>query len=92
MDNRALRCSPEEAVKTMAVMQEVKALKSIYRHHLNGWSNDKEKTMKHAARIPLWMIFDKEYSKYFSPLMDRHEDKKHTESFLRKFPQFRVND
>lgn len=88
MDNKALRCSSDEAKQTIAVMNEIKDLKKMYRYNRNGWSNDKGKTMKHVAKIPLWMIFHKEYSKYFDPNMDRHEDKKNTESFLKRFPQF----
>lgn len=92
MDNKALRCSEKEAQQTLAVMNEIKELKSTYRFHRKGFTNDRERSMKHSARIPLWMIFHKEYSKYFDPEADKHEDKKNTAAFLRRFPQFNLND
>lgn len=76
----------------MTIMKEVKALKSIYRAHRQGWSNDREKSMKHAARIPLWMIFDKEKSRYFDPNMDKHEEKKELLNFLKKHPECSLKD
>ena len=88
MDNKALRCTPEEAQKTIAVMEEIKLLKQTYRLHRKGWTNDKQRTMRHRVRVPLWMIFHKEYGKYFDKSADQHEDKKNTELFLKRFPQF----
>ena len=78
MDNKALRCKPEDAIKTMALMEDIKRMKTVYRHHRQGWTNDREKTMKHRCRIPLWMIFHKEYGKYFDPNADVKEDKKNS--------------
>lgn len=72
----------------MSLMQYIRDLKTVYRGHRKGWSNDKGKTMKHMAKIPMEYIFHPEYRKYFDPQMDRHEDRKNTDAFLKKFPQF----
>lgn len=54
-----------EAKKTLAVIKEAQNRKTVHRFHRRGWSNDKEKTMRAVARIPLWVLAHPEYGKYF---------------------------
>ena len=89
MDNKALRVSESEAVKTLKVINHVKQLRSAYNGH--GYTKDRGKTMLHRMSAPMWVMFHPEYKKYFDPMADMHENKKNIESFLKKFPCFNVN-
>ena len=86
MDNKALRVSESEAVKTLKVIEYNKHLRNLYANNNNGFTNDRGKTMKHEAKIPMLYMFHQEYKKYFDPMADRHENAKNIRAFLKLFP------
>ena len=72
-----------EAQKTLAVIKEAKDQRTIHRFHRKGWTNDKEKSGRRTARIPIWVLADKEYSKYFNKEIPYEDRRKESDKFLR---------
>lgn len=79
------KVSDFEAVKVMEIAQAVKERRSIHRLHRNGYTNDRAKSMRMIASVPLALTFHPEYKKYFDPLMDAKERRKNLIAFLNKY-------
>ena len=77
------KVSAWEAKKTLAVIKEAKAEKTIHRFHRNGWTNDKEKSGRRTAKIPIWVLASREYSKYFDPRIPYEDRRKEADKFLK---------
>ena len=77
------KVSEWEALKTLSIIKGVKERKVMHRHHRNGFSNDIEKSMRHTARIPLWVLASKEYSKYFDMNIPVEDRRKESDKFLK---------
>ena len=73
------------------VFDECKKNLTIYRHHRKGWTNDKEKSMKHITSIPEWVYFDPEHKKYFDPRMSKEERRKSIDRWILKNDWFRYD-
>lgn len=70
-----------------SIMRDCHDLRSVYRNHRRGYSNDRCRTMRHIAEIPISFYFDKEYSKYFDSSASPKDRQKDLDKFLQKFPQ-----
>lgn len=70
------------------VFNDCKDKWSTYKNHKRGWSNDKEKTMRHVTSIPAWVYFDPEHSKYFDPRMGKEDRKKSIDKWIKKYDWF----
>lgn len=76
------KVSQWEAKKTMNLIEDNKIERSIHRTHRNGFTNDKAKSGRRSARIPIWVLANPEYAKYFdkeAPVEDRRRE---MENFL----------
>lgn len=73
--------------------EATKTMRQMYRHHRNGYSNDRGKSMRHMVSIPKH-VWDRrpDIRAYFDPEMDSHESRKALYAFIKKFPQFVVVD
>lgn len=75
-------------------LQDAKTERSINRFASNGYS--KSRNMKKTAIIPTWVVFDKEYGKYFDPRIPFEDRRKEQDKFLDRFGKevgnLRVND
>ena len=75
--------APKTDVKM--VLELAKTQRSVNRLHRNGFTNDRARTMRQIAFIPLhFRLTHPEYKKYFDPEMDKYEAKKNQMIFLRK--------
>lgn len=64
-------------------LQYCKEQRSINRFSSNGWS--KSRTKRAVASIPTWIVFDKEYGKYFDPHIPYQDRAKEQNKFLKRF-------
>lgn len=78
-------CSPVESQKVLAHANAVKAQRAIYRHHRQGYSNDRGRTMRHIASVPVSVVFSKRYRHYFDPQIPYEDRRKMTMAFLRQY-------
>lgn len=69
--------------QTYGIVKEVKEKRTIHRFHKRGFSNDKERSMRHVFKAPLWLLFHPEYSKYFPKCSDPKERQTHFLDFMR---------
>lgn len=68
------------------IVEDLPQVRQMYRHHKEGYSNDKGKSMRHVLRFKPWVLFNAEFKKYFDPMMDKHEARKGMYEFARKYP------
>lgn len=69
---------------------QAKQIRANHAEYRKGMTKDK--SMRFVARIPISMMFDKEYSKYFDKYQDSHEFKKSMNKLLSKYPAFKTVD
>ena len=72
-------------MKIIELAKQVKERRTMHRFHRNGFSNDRARSMRFIASVPLSLTFHPEYRKYFDPLMDPKDRKKNLFAFLRKY-------
>lgn len=68
----------------MDVLSHCADLKSVYRGHRKGYTNDRDKSMRHIATVPMWVLQDPEWGKYFDNTHNSIDLKKDVEKFLQK--------
>ena len=65
------------------ILKDCKEQRSINRLTNSGWS--RSRTRRAIASIPTWIVFDKEYGKYFDPRIPYKDRAKEQDKFLKRF-------
>lgn len=81
-----------EIKETLNLIHENQIQKTIHRHHRNGFTNDRGRTMRKIASIPFWVTLEPKYAGYFHKDAPPEERKKDIRRFLRDHPEFLVVD
>ena len=80
---RFLELKKQSRLKQIA--EGAKYMRSVYRNHRDGYTNDKAKLMRHTASFDPSIVFHSEYGKYFDKNHDKHERGKAINELLRKY-------
>lgn len=78
-----VKASNHEVKKTLSIIKEARIERQAHRLHRKGWTNDKEKSGRRSAKIPLWVLASREYSKYFDKNIPVEDRRKESDKFLK---------